>query len=143
VCSILEYIRNKLERQYLPALEDIGNIEVKRLAKKLRGQSDKETLTNVLEWLERNVQYWPERFYLFNLILIAAAVASALMALLVALLVSVEHGLVLSGGLSGGIVLSKSSDCGILSSRAFVDFWENLYRCLIDSQNSNVILSPY
>lgn len=49
------------KKQFLPSLEDIEKEELKGLANKLKGDSDKETLTNILEWEERNIPYWKER----------------------------------------------------------------------------------
>lgn len=57
------------KRQYLPTLEDINNDELKTLAKRLKGYSEKETLTNVLEWQDRNIQFWWERWLIPLLVL--------------------------------------------------------------------------
>ena len=45
-----------------PTVEDIENKELVKLAKRLKGDSDKETLTNILEWQDRNIQFWWERW---------------------------------------------------------------------------------
>jgi len=50
------------EKQFLPTLKDIENEELKNLADRLKGGSDKETLTNILEWEDRNIQFWWERW---------------------------------------------------------------------------------
>ncbi len=50
-----------LKRQVCPTLGDLENKELRDLAKRLKGNSKKETLTNVLEWQHRNIQYWMER----------------------------------------------------------------------------------
>ncbi len=47
------------KKQFLPTDTDIKNVEL--LAKRLEGKSEKETLTNILEWQDRNIQYWKER----------------------------------------------------------------------------------
>ncbi|CAG0982939.1 hypothetical protein METP1_01873 [Methanosarcinales archaeon] len=49
------------QKQFCPNLEDIENEDLKELARKLKGDSEKETLTNILEWQHRNIQYWMER----------------------------------------------------------------------------------
>jgi len=49
------------KKQSCPNLSDLENEEVKKLAKRLIGNSEKETLTNILEWEERNIHYWKER----------------------------------------------------------------------------------
>jgi|GEM_PF-6462475 len=38
------------ETQFLPSPEDIENDELRKLAGRLKGGSDRETLTNILEW---------------------------------------------------------------------------------------------
>jgi len=49
------------ERQYTPTIEDVKNTKVKKLLKRLKRDSDKETLTNILEWQDRNLRFWTER----------------------------------------------------------------------------------
>ncbi len=49
------------KRQFCPTLNDLKNEELRRLAKRLKGNSEKETLANILEWEDRNLQYWIER----------------------------------------------------------------------------------
>ncbi len=56
------------KKQFLPSLEDIENEELKGLANKLKGDSDKETLTNILEWEERNILGWTDRMYMFSIL---------------------------------------------------------------------------
>lgn len=51
-----------LEKQFIPVKKDIKNS--KKLAERLKGKSDAETLNNILEWQERNILYWTERGYL-------------------------------------------------------------------------------
>jgi len=53
------------EKQFLPTSEDMENEELKSLANRLKGDSNKETLTNILEWEERNVIGWADRMYMF------------------------------------------------------------------------------
>lgn len=75
------------KKQFLPSSRDIENEELKGLANILKGDSDKEKLTNILEWEDRNLPYWKERgilelpwvflklIYLFICILIAALIS--------------------------------------------------------------------
>jgi len=49
--------------QFLPSLEDLEDQVCRELAERLEGKSVRETLTNILEWQERNVRYWNERCY--------------------------------------------------------------------------------
>jgi predicted transglutaminase-like protease len=46
---------------YCPTSDEIKNDDVKRLANRLKASSYKETLTNILEWQERNITFWTER----------------------------------------------------------------------------------
>jgi len=46
---------------YWPTSDEIGKDEVKSLANRLKAGSYKETLTNILEWQERNMEFWTER----------------------------------------------------------------------------------
>ena len=60
--SILHYLDKK---QFNPTLDDIKNEDLKKLANRLKGNSDKNTLTNILEWEERNIRVWDDRIYMF------------------------------------------------------------------------------
>lgn len=48
----------------VPTIKDITDTELFELTKKLKGDSEKETLTNILEWQDRNIKYWLERWTL-------------------------------------------------------------------------------
>jgi len=48
-------------RGYCPTLSERKNNEIEKLADKLKGPSDKETLVNILEWQDRNIVFWNER----------------------------------------------------------------------------------
>lgn len=50
------------ELVYHPTLKELKNKEVARLAKRLKGKSDKETLANILEWQDKNIYFWTERW---------------------------------------------------------------------------------
>lgn len=58
------------KKQFLPTDADIRNEDLKKLAKRLEGKSEKETLTNILEWQDRNVQGWVDRMYMFPILYI-------------------------------------------------------------------------
>jgi len=62
------------EKQFLPSKEDIENKEAKELSKRLMGNSHKETLTNIMEWQERNIQYWHERADMFIILVLLSFV---------------------------------------------------------------------
>ena len=54
------------KNQFLPSLEDIENEDLKKLANMVKGDSNKETLTNILEWQHNNLLYWMERGILWS-----------------------------------------------------------------------------
>lgn len=58
-----------LKWQSCPTSKDLKNEELKKLAERLKENSEKETLTNILEWQERNIQAWIDR-YLLRIVLI-------------------------------------------------------------------------
>lgn len=62
---------------YCPSLAERENSRIKELANRLNATSDKEVLTNVLEWQNRNIVFWFERYPL------SLAILSAILALLV------------------------------------------------------------
>ena len=49
-----------LGKQFIPTEKDVK--DTKKLAERLKGKDDTETLNNILEWQERNISYWWERF---------------------------------------------------------------------------------
>ncbi|KPU62399.1 hypothetical protein EP1X_09010 [Thermococcus sp. EP1] len=50
------------KKQFCPTLSDISDEHIKKVVNKLKGESDKETLANILEWQHRNIEYWKERW---------------------------------------------------------------------------------
>lgn len=63
--SLIDKLMSPIVIQFLPTLRDIEVEEVKDLARRLKGESIKETLTNILEWQDRNVIGWIDRWYVF------------------------------------------------------------------------------
>jgi predicted transglutaminase-like protease len=63
------------EGPFVPTREDIENNEVKKLAKILKGNSIKETLTKIVEWQERNLTYWIDRADMFILLYILLVIS--------------------------------------------------------------------
>ena len=51
-----------------PNLKDMENDEFIKLSIRLKGDSEKDTLTNILEWQDRNIAFWWERWPLANII---------------------------------------------------------------------------
>ncbi len=46
---------------HCPTSKEIQNPEVKSLADRLKDKSYRETLTNILNWQEQNIEFWTER----------------------------------------------------------------------------------
>jgi predicted transglutaminase-like protease len=46
---------------YCPTSKERKNEDIKSLASRLKAESHEETLTNILEWQERNIEFWAER----------------------------------------------------------------------------------
>jgi len=67
------------ENQYLPTKDDLENDELKSLAERFKSDSIKETLTNILEWQERNLQYWFDRSSMFFLLYFLMVVSLCLL----------------------------------------------------------------
>ena len=53
------------KKQFIPSLKDIENEDLKKLVNRLKGDSDKKTLTNILEWEDGNIMGWADRIYMF------------------------------------------------------------------------------
>lgn len=73
---ILRYLDKK---QFNPTLDDIKNEDLKKLANRLKGDSDKKTLTNILEWEERNIRVWDDRIYMFAMFSILIVLSAVLL----------------------------------------------------------------
>jgi len=63
------YYRFSCFRGYCPTSDEIENNEIKSLASRLKAGSHKETLTNILEWQEGNIEFWTERHPMLTLFL--------------------------------------------------------------------------
>lgn len=55
------HYENSCFQGHCPTTEEIKNDGVKSLANRLKAGSYKETLTNILEWQDRNLSFWHER----------------------------------------------------------------------------------
>jgi predicted transglutaminase-like protease len=53
---------------YCPTQGEIKNSHVKRLASRLKAGSYEETLTNIVEWQDRNIKFWTERHPIYTLL---------------------------------------------------------------------------
>lgn len=68
---------------YCPSLADRENSRIKELANRLKADSKKETLTNILEWQNNNLVFWFEReplslILLFSIIFLPVSLALSL-----------------------------------------------------------------
>jgi hypothetical protein len=91
-CMLFKKIRkNKVEKNYehaserghCPTLKETENDNIKELAGRLEGVSHKETLANILEWEDRNITFWFERFPLLPIFWAMCVVLLLAIALLV------------------------------------------------------------
>src|SRR3989304_8834664 len=58
------------EKQFVPKKEEVDNDSIKDLSKRLKSDTYKETLTNILEWQDRNLKFWEERWLTFMVLLV-------------------------------------------------------------------------
>jgi predicted transglutaminase-like protease len=94
---------------YYPKKGEVENSKIKSLASRLKADSLGETLTNVLEWQERNIQYWTEShpFGTMLLYMIVGFFVGFLVLRLTHLLNLISCAVLL--GLAGGIVMISFS----------------------------------
>lgn len=62
------YYRFSCFRGYCPTSDEIENSKIKSLASRLKAGSYRETLTNILEWQDRNIEFWTERHPMLTLL---------------------------------------------------------------------------
>lgn len=53
--------QHTIYKQFVPTDEDLNNDELKKLAERLKAETQAKTLINILEWQDRNIKYWDER----------------------------------------------------------------------------------
>jgi predicted transglutaminase-like protease len=53
---------------HFPTSNDVENSTIKSLASRLKAESYEETLTNILEWQGRNIEFWTERHPILTLL---------------------------------------------------------------------------
>lgn len=59
--SLICYYFSCYVQGYCPTSDEMENSKMKDLANRLKAGSYEETLTNMLEWQERNIEFWAER----------------------------------------------------------------------------------
>ena len=65
---------------YCPTTREVANSAIKELAKRLNGESDRETLTNILEWEDANINFWDERHPISGIVLASLLVFPIILA---------------------------------------------------------------
>ena len=88
------------KKQFLPNSDELENKDVTELLERLKGKSDKETLSNLLEWQERNLDYWNERGYLDSSLHILMGVGILIIFFFISLPLMVSFYIVLTNILS-------------------------------------------
>ena len=63
--KMFNFLRKLREKQFVPKIEEVKNKNVKCLARRLKGRTLEETLTNILDWQERNLMFWHDRWIVF------------------------------------------------------------------------------
>lgn len=65
--SIIDFLTRYFggKKQFLPNSDELENKDVAELLERLKGVSEKETLSNLLEWQEKNISFWIDRMYYF------------------------------------------------------------------------------
>jgi predicted transglutaminase-like protease len=76
---------NACSKGYCPSLAERENRRIEELANRLNATSDKEVLTNVLEWQDRNIDFWFERYPL-SLAILDALLGVFILGAIIALL---------------------------------------------------------
>jgi predicted transglutaminase-like protease len=75
---------NKLPMLSLPTPKEIDSEEILEFTKRFKGKSQKETITNILEWQDRNIEFWWDR-WIGNLS-VSGIICNALLLLLLSFL---------------------------------------------------------
>lgn len=63
--SIIDFLTRYLggKKQFLPNSDELENKDVKEFLERFKGASEKEILSNLLEWQNRNITFWIDRMY--------------------------------------------------------------------------------
>jgi len=78
--TALTTIGNRLTSRsqgHWPTSDEIENNKVKSLANRLKAGSYKETLTNILEWQDRNIVFWIERWTISRVFIVSLGLTGA------------------------------------------------------------------
>jgi predicted transglutaminase-like protease len=66
---------------FCPTSQEVDNTKIKALASRLKCDSDKESLTNILEWEDSNINFWDERHPFSGIVLGLLAIFPVLLAI--------------------------------------------------------------
>jgi predicted transglutaminase-like protease len=69
------YKRKEKEPPFVPTIEDIDSDEIKKLSNRLTGITPKEMLTNIVEWQDRNLKFWEDRWPAADVLKVTALLA--------------------------------------------------------------------
>jgi len=69
-------LRKSQEKQFVPTKDEVDNHRIKSLSRRLKADSPKETLTNILEWQDRNLKFWEERWLTFGILMSILIISS-------------------------------------------------------------------
>jgi predicted transglutaminase-like protease len=62
-------IKKLQEKQFIPSYSELNDNKFVSFASRLKGKNIKQTACNVLEWQDRNLTFWEERWLTFNVLL--------------------------------------------------------------------------
>jgi len=110
------YYRISCFRGYCPTSDEMKNSRIDSLASRLKAGSHGETLTNILEWQDRNIEFWTERHPISTLLKYICLIFGAML-------------IVFSGGLLIIIFLLivLNSEIAVLVLSIQVWFYQNLW----------------
>ncbi|MCW4038525.1 MAG: hypothetical protein NWF13_07310 [Candidatus Bathyarchaeota archaeon] len=72
--NFFHFLYMRIFKGHCPTVKDRESEKVKQLATRLKGNSDAETLTNILEWQNRNIEFWTERHPMWIILLLICLV---------------------------------------------------------------------
>jgi predicted transglutaminase-like protease len=126
---------------HFPTSDEIENSKIKSLASRLKAESYEETLTNILEWQNRNIEFWTERHpiptvlnYLGVIFMVGFLISSLSFVFLVAgniqlLLLVAGFILIWFGMLVGSAIATLTIIVVVLHSNRKIP-WREIPRCL-------------
>jgi predicted transglutaminase-like protease len=111
---------------YCPTSKERKNEDVRKLASRLKAESYEETLTNILEWQESNIEFWAERhpilttFHFICIGVFAAIFSMGIMSLVFPIVGSIQLVLLLLWSFLIGFIVLVSSFATTLAIMVFI-----------------------